>query len=253
MRCPPPRDTCRGSSSWSWTWRMATRSTRPRRHHLTTAQWGWVGGNQPCTTFVHAARSYRDNRSHENLGWRNYGWLQGACGYSIVKQRLLPDYLVNAGSSADKSHCESDGIEDTEDTDTLVLFVGAVVWKTLCKGHHGQELYPETFQPPSQRLDWVLEVVSQTRSFCNMTPSIRKVCHSMDCTCHSTDCTSFTTDYQRLPVKRVLPDVDKLPDVGKKVLLAWRGTGIVGSEKTTGFYSSDVPVTRQEVPGLHTG
>ena len=62
-----------------------------------------------------------------------------------------------------------------------------------------------------------------------MTPSIRKVCHSTDCTCHSTDCTNFTTDYQRLPVKRVLPDVDELPDVGKKVLLAWRGRGIVGS------------------------
>ena len=73
----------------------------------------------------------------------------------------------------------------------------------------------------------------------------------MDCTCHSTDCTSFTTDYQRLPVKRVLPDMDELPDVGKKVLLAWRGRGIVGSEKTTGFY--DTAVTGPEVPGLHAG
>ena len=47
--------------------------------------------------------------------------------------------------------------------------------------------------------------------------------------------------------------MDELPDVGKKVLLAWRGRGIVGSKETTGFYGSDSPVTRQKVPGLHAG
>ena len=75
----------------------------------------------------------------------------------------------------------------------------------------------------------------------------------MDCMHHSTDCTSFPTDFQRMPVKHELPDVDEVPVVGKKVLLAWRGRGIVGSEKTTGFYGSDAPVTIQEVPGLHAG
>ena len=62
-----------------------------------------------------------------------------------------------------------------------------------------------------------------------MTPSRREVCHSMDCMHHSTDCTSFPTDFQRMPVKHELPDVDEVPVVGKKVLLAWRGRGIVGS------------------------
>ena len=103
--------------------------------------------------------------------------------------------------------------------------------KLLCMGtaDHGWPLHSGTFQLPTQWLDWVLEVVSQTRSFRDMTPSRRKVCHSTDCTRHSTDCTSFTTDFQRMPVKHELPDVYELPDVGKKVLLAWRGRGIVGS------------------------
>ena len=70
-------------------------------------------------------------------------------------------------------------------------------------------------------LDWVLEVVSQTRSFRDNKPSRCEVCHSTDCTRHSTDCVSFPTDYQRLPVKQVLPDVDELPDMGKMILLAW--------------------------------
>ena len=115
--------------------------------------------------------------------------------------------------------------------DTLVLFVRAVVWKTLCHSHHGQGLDPGTFQPPTQWLDWVLEVVSQTRSFRDKKPSRHAVCHS--------------TNYQRSPVKHLLPDV------GKMVLLAWRGKGIVGSEKTTEIY--DVVVTRPDVPGLHAG
>ena len=45
---------------------------------------------------VPAARSCRDNGSYENPDWLNYGGLQGACGYSIVKQGLLPDCLVDA-------------------------------------------------------------------------------------------------------------------------------------------------------------
>ena len=74
-------------------------------------------------------------------------------------------------------------------------------------------------------------VVSQTRSFRDKKPSRHAVCHS--------------TNYQKSPVKHLLPDV------GKMVLLAWRGKGIVGSEKTTEIY--DVVVTRPDVPGLHAG
>ena len=140
-----------------------------------------------------------------------------ACRSSIVKQGL-PDLVMVQERMSNNRH-------------------RVATPKLLCPGtaDHGWPLHSGTFQLPTQWLDWVLEVVSQTRSFRDKKPSRHTVCHS--------------TNYQRLPVKHVLPD--KLPDVGKMVLLAWRGKGIVGSDKTTKIY--DVVVTRPDVPGLHAG
>ena len=105
-----------------------------------------------------------------------------------------------------------------------------------------------TFQPPTHSTDWVREVASHMlRTYRNITPTSREVCHSTDYTSHSTDC-------QGLPDKNALPDVARLPDVEKTVFLARVGRGIVGSEKTT----RDAAVTEPEVAGQprwsqHTG
>ena len=92
------------------------------------------------------------------------------------------------------------------------------------------------------------------RTYRNITPTSREVCHSTDYTSHSTDCASLSTDCQGLPDKNALPDVARLPDVDKTVFLARVGRGIVGSEKTT----RDAAVTEPEVAGQprwnqHTG
>ena len=180
--------------------------------NMTTFDYGTVGAGKAC----------------RNNGWRNHRWLQGACRSSIIKQGL-PDCLVGA----EKINASI----PPKDTDTLELFMRAVVCNTLCHGHHGPVLSPGTFQHPAQWLDWVLEVSSLLLSFRHK-PSRRAVCHSKDCM-------SFSTDCQRLPGKHKLPDVDKT------VLLAWRGRAIVGSEKTTEINGMDAVVTKLEVPGLH--
>ena len=48
---------------------------------------------------------------------------------------------------------------------------------SLTKGTTDLGSDPGTFQPPNQWLDWVLEVVSQTRSFRDKKPSKREICH----------------------------------------------------------------------------
>ena len=140
--------------------------------NMTTFDYGTVGVGKAC----------RNNWSLENLCWLNHRWLQGACGSSIIKQGL-PDCLVGA----EKINA---GIP-LKDTDTLELFVRAVVCKILCHGHHGPVWSPGLFQHLAQWLDWVLDVSSLLLSFRDKKLSRRAVCHS-------TDCMNFSTEYQRL-------------------------------------------------------
>ena len=90
---------------------------------------------------VRAGKACRNNWSLENLCWLNHRWLQGACGSSIIKQGL-PDCLVGA----EKINASI----PLKDTDTLELFVRAVVCKILCHGHHGPVWSPGLFQHLAQ-------------------------------------------------------------------------------------------------------
>ena len=166
----------------------------------------------------------------------DYRWVVG------LNEQGLPDCLRDAWS-----------FPLPRDADTE-MFVRAVPWhcvvcKTLCQGHHGPVLRPETFQPPATGQDWILEVSSLTRSFRNRTPSRQEpvaippnpVAIPQDL--RSTDCIV-------LPSKYVVPDMIELPDADEMASLARGGRGIVGSEKTIGW---DAAVTEPEVPGCTLG
>ena len=168
----------------------------------------------------------------------DYRWVVG------LNEQGLPDCLRDAWS-----------FPLPRDADTE-MFVRAVPWhcvvcKTLCQGHHGPVLRPETFQPPATGQDWILEVSSLTRSFRNRTPSRQEVSRSTDCTSHYTDYADLSTDCHRLPSKYEARNVIELPDADVMASLASGGRDIVGSEKTTESLPGDAAVTRPEVAGLH--